>query len=79
MEENDVYEFETFIEDLSETIICGQYKDAVEIISKTDYELDNIIQNLTLLIGIGKATTLLSVMQNEGYIVLNKNYKDKKD
>ena len=79
MEENDVYEFETFIEDLSETIICGQYKYAVEMISETYFELQNIIQDLTRLIEISKVTTLLGVMQNEGYLVINKNYKDKKD
>jgi hypothetical protein len=79
MGKDDVYKFETFCEDLAETLICGQYKDAVEMISKTNYELDEIMQSLCISVGVGKTMTLLCVMQNEGYILLNKNYKDKKD
>lgn len=78
MEDND-YNFETFYEDLTETLICGQYKDVVEMISKTDHELDEILQTLCVNVGLDKTMTLLRVMQNEGYLVINKNYKDKKD
>ena len=78
MEDND-YNFETFYEDLTETLICGHYKDVVEMISETDHELDEILQTLCVNVGLDKTMTLLRVMQNEGYLVINKNYKDKKD
>ena len=78
MSNDSTYTIDDLADDLYEPIICGQYKEAIKMIAEHNYELDQLLGTLLVLIGIGKVMTLIAVMQNEGYIVIDKDYNKPK-